>query len=310
MGLSPLISHPLLEEPGQSQQDRAPLALDPKQLQIDDRDMGDLLHFIYHFSRQITYFNQDMEGTTWLPFFKKSLPFLIAEIQQLDIKKIENELNNFSSIIDYQPEKENLKSLFDYTFNELIFPLNDWQRTFSSSQFSFGDTIGNLISGNLQNPIQQFISLFNGTNKWYGVGQKSFYDLQQNAVWGLDFTDLFTLDESFQNIPGGYGSRMITIKNTLLEIAFQFTEVLNTLSKNALPFLKEVLTPNNEIQQQKHAPHLGLLFTFLYLFKKFQGDLNQISTKHLQYFYETVLGIQGKAAILRCRKFSFRTTKT
>ena len=295
MNFSQLISHPLKEEAGQSQLNRLAKDLDPKNISIDDRDMGDLMNFIFQFSRQVTFFNEDMESGNWLPFFKKSMPFLLAEIQQLDLPRIEADINDLSTIIENQPESENLKALFDYIATELIFPLDNWQKNFSQQEFSFAITINNLIGGNLQDQLKQFISLFNGANKWYSMSKRSFYDLQQNEVWGLDFSDLFTIDEFFMSIPGGYAPRITAIKTRVQEIVFQFLEVFRTLSQNALPFLKEVLIPKNEAYQKQHAPHLGLLFTFLELFKKFQGNINQISERHLEFFYNSILGIEGKS---------------
>ena len=43
-------------------------------------------------------------------------------------------------------------------------------------------------------------------------------------------------------------------------------------------------------------PHLVLLLTFLKLFQNLQGDLNQLTVRHLRYYYGTALGIQPLTA--------------
>jgi hypothetical protein len=43
-------------------------------------------------------------------------------------------------------------------------------------------------------------------------------------------------------------------------------------------------------------PHLVLFLVFLKLFQNLQGDLNQLTEKHLQYYYEQVLGLERRPA--------------
>src|SRR5262245_1204290 len=43
-------------------------------------------------------------------------------------------------------------------------------------------------------------------------------------------------------------------------------------------------------------PHLVLFLAFLKQFQNLQGDLNQLTERHLRYFYETQLGLQRRAA--------------
>jgi len=43
-------------------------------------------------------------------------------------------------------------------------------------------------------------------------------------------------------------------------------------------------------------PHLVLFLAFLKLFQNLQGDLNQLTVRHLRYYYETALGLQLRAA--------------
>lgn len=43
-------------------------------------------------------------------------------------------------------------------------------------------------------------------------------------------------------------------------------------------------------------PHLVLFLAYLKLFQNLQGDLNQLTERHLRYYYETELGLQRRAA--------------
>ena len=52
------------------------------------------------------------------------------------------------------------------------------------------------------------------------------------------------------------------------------------------------LSASLQVLQNRHEPHLGLLFTFLRLFSPFQNDLNELTQKHLDFFYQDVLKIK------------------
>lgn len=43
-------------------------------------------------------------------------------------------------------------------------------------------------------------------------------------------------------------------------------------------------------------PHLVLFLAFLKIFQNLQGDINQLTARHLRYYYETALGIQLRSA--------------
>ena len=46
---------------------------------------------------------------------------------------------------------------------------------------------------------------------------------------------------------------------------------------------------NKSLSKQDHNPHIGLLFSFIELFKFLQDDINKITTKHLDYYYSKIL---------------------
>jgi len=72
------------------------------------------------------------------------------------------------------------------------------------------------------------------------------------------------------------------------------------------PFLEELLdSSTGQMQRAMDAllatrsnwpPHLVLFVVFLKLFQNLQGDLNQLTAKHLRYYYEQVLGLQRRPA--------------
>ncbi len=290
------IPHPFLNETGTGQQERVLPKLDPDSIKIDNRKMVDILNFLSRFSRQVNYYHQNLTKSDWQKFFAKSTPILVANIHRFDFDLIQGDFQELIELVERGPEPENVHHLFDFIYLELALPLNEWQRNFAPLESSLSLEIDNLIASNLQQPIKRFIGLFNAINHWYCLPKRSFADFE-SGPWGLEFTDLFTRDDSFRRLGGGPRERILALKGMLEEIFQQFLAVVKILSQSAEGQLEEALVPLQKEFKERHTPHLGLLFTFLRLFEFLQNDLNGLSGKHLKFFYENVLGIKPRKVV-------------
>lgn len=288
------IPHPLFNLPGSSQDNRLLPALDPQTIPVDGRNLADMLDFIYRFSGQVYHYDANLELGGWQVFFADSLPFLLARIHKWDVGSLEQNLQRLSQAVEQQPEPETLDSLFLFIYNELISPILDWQQRFEKEEFSFGLKVDNLVAGNLQGPMLSYIALANGAQKWYCLKKLDFRKFQQQDSWGLGLPDLFAIDEFFTGIPGAAHARIRAINQKIGLLAGRFLEAIIEIKRLAPAYLQESLRPLEEEYQKNHAPHLGLLFTFLLLFQRFQFDLNRLSTRHLEFFYNNILGIQAR----------------
>ncbi|MCB0565577.1 MAG: hypothetical protein H6558_12220 [Lewinellaceae bacterium] len=288
------IPHPLFNLPGSSQNKRLLPALDPETLEVDGRSLADILDFIYHFAGQVYHYDNNLELGDWRAFFAESLPFLIARIHKWDIQSLEENLLRLGRSVEQQPEPEALDSIFSFVYNELLTPVLLWQLRFEKEGFGLGLKVNNLIVANLQAPVKSYIALANGAQKWYCIKKQDFRMFQQQGSWGLELLDLFASDESFREVPGPARIRILAVNQALAPLAARFLEAIVEIKRLAPDYLQESLIPLEEEYKKSHAPHLGLLFTFLQLFRRFQLDLNKISTRHLEFFYNKVLGIQAR----------------
>ena len=83
-----------------------------------------------------------------------------------------------------------------------------------------------------------------------------------------------------------------------MELVASFLEVIKTVADilQVSSDLEKSLFPLKEELQEKHPPHLAILFSFIKLFAHLQGDLNGFSKKHLDFFYKKVLKLKAHEA--------------
>ena len=70
--------------------------------------------------------------------------------------------------------------------------------------------------------------------------------------------------------------KLILINNSLLKL-------IENLVKRSIKKLEISLSKSD------HNPQIGLLFSFLKLYKHLQNDINKITKKHLDYYYTDIL---------------------
>ncbi len=287
------IPHPFLNTPGTSQDERLPAKLDPDTMEMDGRSTADFLSLINRFSNLVNYYNANLERGNWQSFFNKSLPMLLARMHHFDVDGLEDDLEQLVQQLEQSPSKAKLKLLFDFIWQELIEPLYDLQNQFTQSNSGLARELNQLIINNLQEPILAYIGLSNGANKWYCIGIRDFFPLTSQSAWGLDLPDLYIIDEDFRNTPGTIQDRMMALSYQLTNSIEPFFQVFRQITQNASSFLEDELDTVVE-GQRLQQPHLALLFAFLELYRKLQDNFNNLTTRHLQFYYEEILGIQRR----------------
>jgi hypothetical protein len=95
-------------------------------------------------------------------------------------------------------------------------------------------------------------------------------------------------DETVVDIPGGPDGAILWLATEVADIAQHFLSAQREIAAEIPRFLN----PSIEILKQRNEPHVGLLFVFLRLFEHFQGDLNGLTQKHLEFFYFNVLKLR------------------
>ncbi|HEV7780200.1 MAG TPA: hypothetical protein VGO58_02990, partial [Chitinophagaceae bacterium] len=89
---------------------------------------------------------------------------------------------------------------------------------------------------------------------------------------------------------------MIILQKKLSDLFFYFADVIESLSSIAADHMEESLEPEKDELKKNHSPHLALVFAFIRLFGRLQGELNKKTRQHLDFFYKKVLQIGAAGA--------------
>ncbi len=289
--------HPFQNDPGTSQSQRVMDELLSGAAKIDARTLADLLDYFVQLSRHINYYDTELNVSDWQPFFKNSIPFILASIIKNQSADIENNFAYYNSLFEKKPSPNGLQLHAYFIYYRFINKINNWHLAVKDSGLPIESFLEILIKDKLMQPVKFFISYTNAAVKYYGIKRIDFSKLYDNKVWNLDVTDLYSIDNNFKT---GTNSKFKQLNNLYLQlktIASPFLDAINITSTEAESNLELSLLPLKEELQKKHPPHLGLLFAFLNIFRYLQNDLNGYTRKHLDFFYKDVLQIKSREAI-------------
>lgn len=289
--------HPFKTDPGASQRQRIAEVLLTGAPQIDGRKMADLLDYFVQVSRHINYYDAELNISDWQPFFKKSVPFVLASLIKYDGNRVNSKFEGYNKLFDKHPSKQSLQLLLHFVFYYSVNRINNWHLQLKNSSLPVAVVMAQLIKDKLNDPIKNFILLSNTAVKYYGIKKINFSSLLNNDVWALTALDLANTDEHFSARGKTKRSRLISLNNDLKQLLPSFLHVIKITGTAAEGNMEQSLFPLKEELQQLHTPHLGLLFAFLKLFKHLQSDLNSYTRKHLDFFYREALQLKPSGAI-------------
>lgn len=293
------LKHPFQNDPGVSQHQRVMNELLQGAATIDGRTMADLLDYFVQLSQHINYYDSQLNIKDWQPFFQNSAPFIIASIVRYNRTATENKLAALKKAFNKKPSKAGLQLLMQYVNNQLIKKINNWQLKLQDDTLPVKQTLGSLIKNTLSDTVRQFMLLNNAAVKWYCVKSQSFNPLLDNYAWELDITDAYAnfTSEAFKAKGKTKRKRLLALYKDVEQLIPSLLDAIRIIAGSAEQSLQQSLLPLQEDLQEKHHPHLALLFAFLKLFTHLQNDLNSFSKKHLDFFYKKVLQLQPQQAV-------------
>lgn len=288
--------HPFQHDPGISQRQRIIDDLLSGSAKIDGRSLADLLNFFEELSWQINYYHADLTISNWRTFFRKSTPFALAAIIKYDSRLIKDKLALYNKLFDKHPSASGLQLVIHYMFYSVIDKINTWHLTVKGTGLPIEQVLEQLIKDKLHLPVKQFIGSTNAAVKWYCIKAVDARRLYDNEVWKLEFTDLFTIDESFTEKGNTKRERIIALRDAINQLLPAFMEVIRVIRQSAEMSIEQSLIPLKEELQKKHPPQLAIMFAFLKIFQYLQNDLNSFTKKHLDFFYKQVLQLKARSA--------------
>ncbi len=297
------IAHPLKNRTGTSQRNRVSQALRTDFALIDGKTLADRLFLISEYARHINFYQykktesngESQELDSWSIFFKDSLPFQLAILSKTSVDNLDAQFLILHQELEANPSKESLESLFNFIATKILSPTTQLFKRVKNEENSFADSLLAILKTSFLEAVKSYISLYNSSANFLCIHKKTFTDFM-NAPWQLKVEEIYALDLCITKVKNGKEEAFLKAGQILNTVVQQLLSGLQEIVIVAPDYIGESLIPLQESLQKRHEPHIALLFTFLEVFKHFQGNINDLSKNHLDFFYEKVLKLVPKDA--------------
>ena len=259
--------------------------LKPENLLIDDRKIDDLIMFIANLSKSVNFYNtkNELDGN-WSSFFSDET-FLLAEISKFDANKFDiqrlNLIKNFDEFSS-ENDKENILKEFFYLIHIYFKNIDSWYKKALKNNLSIKSSsieyeLEQVIINKLNKSFELFSSFSNSLMESIGheVSFKEF-----NSIWKYDKNLKRDIFEEIDKTQSKYSSAL----KKLILLYKPVYQVLLSLKIKAKLLFSDSLNKNDN-----HNPQIGLLFSFLELFKNHQNEINNFSSRHLDFYFKEIL---------------------
>ncbi|MCW9708163.1 baseplate J/gp47 family protein [Fodinibius salsisoli] len=317
--------NPLVRD-GVSQKKRTPEALDPDYVKVDERTLADLLRFVNHYAELLQYYGPgDSPQGDWQPFFERDMTSIIVLLTEenpdqyidcMDAMQREIEEDGAS----YQEVRKAFKTLFDLIAT-LAVEIDRWFRE-SIEGYQFHAHLRRLITADLRPALHKTIAYYKGAlvgtdlvDESYeysmegGLSLISLPELKDQSLhsiwidpavegaeemsWQAFYEDTIASDSSIYEADSG--TVQARVREGLPEVEdliLTFISALQTTRQQVPEFVEDALE-----RFSAHEPHMGLLVTFFRLFRHAQDQMNTLTRRHLDFYYERVLQLARNKAV-------------
>ena len=272
---------------GTSQQQRALAEIDPLHARIDDRQLKDLLSFLWKIAEYIDYYDlSNLKNGHWQNFIGVEQAVMLSLIAAKDTTPMKYAYLDHQSRISETVDRTAYLPLFDLLYEHCL----ELKELYNNTNRILGREL--FLSQRNIRLLESFIENLLTLRKGYGGASYDTYIKQfetfikdmdlESAIPGNvnDLSDL-TIDQ--------LDAKM---RNDLYELHQNLQKLFETVIGHAKRLLEGSLK-----RQGDYQPHIGLILTFLHLFKSYQDQLNGLTAKHLKYYYRDVLKIDYRDKI-------------
>lgn len=268
-------------------------------IKLDERSLEDLLLFVAGFSKLVNFYDKDnrIDGD-WSDFLNDEI-IILATIKQVDPIRAENRFRKLLDKANYFKRREKkiqylklcfeevhyLASLFEHWLMELKAVEN-----FANIQVNVRDDIFNSISTKLAPALQKLKAYDFLAGHEDALDEKIGLDYSIfSFFWELDKEESYSVENVFAGDTFKEKVQSLTYK---LDGIFQaFYETLMYFKKKADDYIKQ------SFANDTHYPEIALLIAFLKLYGVAQDNLNGLSKKYVDFYYQTVLQQAPKAPV-------------
>ena len=282
---------PAENDPGTSRGYRAPTALDPGHVKVDERSFEQFLVFANRFGKLLAYYDSfGKVAGDWTRFFAYDVSFLLAEMAAVDTQQAAAALLNFERAFSGEGqetgspadnrvrENEALKMLYDAAAR-----IDGWygRAVTLASRVADGEAIRLALESVIKKDLSPHYVTLKANRLWNGwLNDQIDEDARQfNAIWTHGRT-----------APAEPKPRLPPYES-LIAALHTFNRVDRTLVRLAGEQLQASL------EKPDHPPHTALYIAFLKLFEVVRDDLNGFTERHLDHYYRRVLKLREREAV-------------
>lgn len=286
--------------PGTSQLERLIAALSPGYFKMDDRSMKDILAATHQYAQLLHFYNdQNRQQGDWATFWEVETLTFLAILSSIDtdfigekFARIEREAKEGQEPI----KKGYLKAIV--FLQEQAQKINHYYLTLPDG-LPFKREIFNLIkqdddtdSDQLATALRTLISYhkeaYQEANPGESLSHEVYNDSNPENLSKDFFGDLWGIKDAnaFYAISPSNQYRMDDWEN-LRQLAKTFQQAAMRIKQRAnYWFDKNITTP------QLRQPHVALYLAFLRLFEYARQEMNNLTGRHLDFFYERILHLR------------------
>ncbi|MCG8326447.1 MAG: hypothetical protein MI974_02120 [Chitinophagales bacterium] len=301
--------HPL-ENAGVSRIGRLIHALQPKTFRIDERSMQDMIVEAHRFAKTLRFFNesdQHVEGKYWDKFWEIEILTYLAVLSAKDtdeiLRKYQELKDEYESAGKTKPAPGTKKKNTDNPYAALLLNLQQLAVSIEEAYLQLvriNHPLQSLLLNRirkenccdfeeLEGALELLIKYHKGADNNLTIDDYRIF-FTEDKRWGIKGRieyDAIAAQPSF-NL-----EKLDEIFNSF----FNTWLILKQAAQNG--FDKELARMElpEDVEYRIVQPHVVLFLVFLKLFQYAQDSLNELGEKHLDYYYEEVLGLKRREAI-------------
>lgn len=263
-------------------------ALDTRYFLPEERTLSDFLTLINRLSKQVNFFDEDLhQAGDWFDFFISNELFLLAEIENFDLKSAEKEKTAILLQYERSDALEEKYQLIHQLFEQIkgmLFTIDYWYGLSSKynkkrESTALENELVGAISYRCKSVYTQLQFLASELTLLNSPIQLEAGDLQLGSIWEASPTKSTSI---------GWGAEILEVNYLLKQLLLLHRPVFKTIA--SLTERSKQLFRENLANKQDHEPHIGLLIAFFQLFSQLQEEMNTVPDRLLTYYFEQILG--------------------
>lgn len=271
---------------GTSQQQRALAEIDPLYARIDNRQLKDLLSFLWKIAEYIDYYDlSNLKNGHWQNFIGVEQAVMLSLVAAKDTTPMKYAYLELQSGISETIDRTAYLPLFDLLYNHCL----ELKELYDNTSRILGREL--FLSQRNIRLLESFMENLLTLRKRYGGDSYDAY-IKQFETFIKDMDLEIVIPSDVDALSGTIDQLDAKMRNDLYELHQNLQKLFETVIGHAQRLLEESLK-----RQGDYEPHIGLILTFLHLFKSYQNQLNGLTAKHLKYYYRDVLKIDYRDKI-------------